>query len=347
MVYTFFNHHKRVYLHLNSMSTQTNPKLLDEVRQYMRLKHYSIHTERSYCDWIRQYIKFHHFQNKSELTVNSEDNIEAFLTYLAIDRNVAASTQNQAMNALVFLYRQVLDQPLEQQIDAVRSKQNRRIPVVLDQTEVMQIIKLMDGVPQLIVKLLYGSGLRITEAVRLRIQDIDFEYKQITVRSGKGNKDRVTTFSGQLEPLMRNHLSKVKQIHEKDLEDGFGEVYLPHALAKKYPNAKSTWGWQYVFPARNRSLDPRSDVVRRHHIDQSVVNKAIKSAVKQLQIAKKVSAHTFRHSFATHLLQRGTDIRTIQALLGHKDLETTMIYTHVLNQGGQGVTSPLDDLDLA
>lgn len=251
------------------------------------------------------------------------------------------------MNALVFLYRQVLNQPLEQQIDAVRSKQSRRIPVVLDQNEVKQIIKLMDGVPQLIVKLLYGSGLRITEVVRLRIQDIDFEYKQITVRSGKGNKDRVTTFSGQLEPLMRNHLSKVKQIHEKDLEDGIGSVYLPHALAKKYPSAESSWNWQYVFPARNRSLDPRSDIVRRHHIDQSVVNKAIKPAVKQLQIAKKGSAHTFRHSFATHLLQRGTDIRTIQSLLGHKDLETTMIYTHVLNQGGQGVTSPLDDLDLA
>ncbi|MEE9346211.1 MAG: integron integrase, partial [Methylococcales bacterium] len=264
--------------------------------------------------------------------------------YLAMERHVAASTQNQAMNALVFLYRRVLDQPLEERIDAVRSSKNRRIPVVLDKDEVKEIITLMDGVPQLIVKLLYGSGLRITEAVRLRVQDIDFEYKQITVRSGKGNKDRVTPFSSKLEPLMRNHLAKINVIHEKDLQDGFGAVYLPHALEKKYTSAATSWGWQYVFPARQRSIDPRSDSMRRHHIDQSVINKAIKLAIKQLGIAKKVSAHTFRHSFATHLLQKGTDIRTIQSLLGHNDLETTMIYTHVLNQGGQGVISPLDDL---
>ena len=346
MVYTCFIS-PRVYLLYIFMSTQSHPKLLDEVRWSMRRGHYSIHTERSYCDWIRQFVKFHGFRDKSELVVNSEERIEAFLTYLAVDRHVAASTQNQAMNALVFLYRHVLKQPLVQQIDAIRSTKNRRIPVVLDQTEVMQIIKLMNGVPQLIVKLLYGSGLRITEAVRLRVQDIDFDYKQITVRSGKGNKDRVTTFSGHLQPLIRNHLSGVKLIHDKDLEDGFGSVYLPYALAKKYSSAETALGWQYVFPARQRSVDPRSQVVRRHHIDQSVVNKAIKSAVRQLQITKKVSAHTFRHSFATHLLQRGTDIRTIQALLGHKDLETTMIYTHVLNQGGHGVTSPLDDLDLS
>ena len=326
------------------MSTHKNPKLLDEVRQFMRLKHYSIHTERNYCDWIRQFVKFHRFTDKSELLVNSAERIESFLSYLALERKVAASTQNQAMNALVFLYRRVLDQPLVERIDAIRSPKNRRIPVVLDKDEVRQTISLMDGVSQLIVKLLYGSGLRITEAVRLRVQDIDFEYQQITVRSGKGNKDRVTPFSSTLEPLMRNHLAKIKVIHEKDLQDGFGAVYLPHALEKKYTSAATSWGWQYVFPARQRSIDPRSDSMRRHHIDQSVINKAIKLAIKQLGIAKKVSAHTFRHSFATHLLQKGTDIRTIQSLLGHNDLETTMIYTHVLNQGGQGVISPLDDL---
>ena len=285
-------------------------------------------------------------QDKAELMIKPEFKVEQFLTYLAVNRNVAVSTQNQAMNALVFLYKQVLDKPLEKRVNAVRSDKQAKIPVVLTLDEVKQVLVLLDGVPQLIVKLLYGSGLRISEAVRLRIQDIDFGYKQITVRSGKGNKDRVTTFSESLEVPLKSHLQRVKLIHENDLDAGFGSVYLPHALAKKYPNAESSWNWQYVFPARNRSIDPRSDVEQRHHIDQSVVNKAIKSAVKQLQIAKKISAHTFRHSFATHLLQRGTDIRTIQSLLGHKDLETTMIYTHVLNQGGQGVTSPLDDLNL-
>ena len=328
------------------MSTRSNPKLLDEVRQRMRIKHYSIHTERSYCDWIRRFVKFHRLADKSELLVNSEGKIEAFLSYLAMERNVAASTQNQAMNALVFLYKQVLDQPLEKRIDAVRSSKNRRIPVVLDKEEVKRIITLMEGVPQLIVKLLYGSGVRITEAVRLRVQDIDFEYKQITVRSGKGNKDRVTTFSSTLDPLIKNHLVKVKLIHEEDLKVGFGAVYLPYALDKKYRSAETEWGWQYVFPARNRAIDPRSGIERRHHVDQSVINKAIKVVVKKLGIAKKVSAHTFRHSFATHLLQKGIDIRTIQALLGHNDLETTMIYTHILNQGGKGVISPLDDLDV-
>jgi integron integrase len=247
------------------------------------------------------------------------------------------------MNALIYLYRHVLNQPLEKTVDAVRSTKNRKIPVVLTQHEVKEIITLMSGVPQLVVKIIYGSGLRITEAVRLRVHDIDFDYKQITVRSGKGNVDRVTTFSNLLMPEVRTHLQRVQLIHDKDLVSNHGAVYLPYALNKKYPNAEKEWGWQYVFPARGLALDPRSDVMRRHHLDQSSVNKAIKVAVKSLNITKRVSAHTFRHSFATHLLQRGTDIRTIQALLGHKDLETTMIYTHVLNQGG-GVTSPLDDL---
>jgi len=269
-----------------------------------------------------------------------------FLSYLATERNVAISTQNQAMNALVFLYKQVLESPLEYKVDAIRSTKERKIPVVLTQEEVKQVLTLLEGVPQLFVKLLYGSGLRISEASRLRVQDVDYDYKQITVRAGKGNKDRVTTFSAQLMPQLKNHLQRVKLIHDEDLKAGYGSVYLPHALSRKYPNADKQWGWQYVFPSRNISTDPRSDVQRRHHIDHSVINKAIKVVVKRLGIIKRVSAHTFRHSFATHLLQRGTDIRTIQALLGHSELETTMIYTHVLNQGGEGVVSPLDDLNL-
>jgi len=328
------------------VSIQKNSKLLDDVRQVMRLNHYSIHTERTYSDWIRQYVKFHKMLNRADLTVTPEAKVEEFLSYLAIQRNVAVSTQNQAMNALVFLYKRVLEQPLEKKVDAIRSTKNRKIPVVLTQEEVKQVITLLEGVPQLVVKLLYGSGLRITEAARLRVQDIDFEYKQITVRSGKGGKDRVTTFSINVMPQIESHLQRVKLIHEKDLDEGYGAVYLPNALSRKYPNAAKSWGWQYAFPARNLSTDPRSGKILRHHIDQSAINKAIKSAVQKLGIVKRVSAHTFRHSFATHLLQRGTDIRTIQALLGHNDLETTMIYTHVLNQGGQGVTSPLDDLNI-
>ena len=327
------------------MSSQQGLKLLDEVKKVMRLKHYALQTERIYCDWIKRYIKFHKMRDRSALS-NGEDKIESFLTHLAMDANVAASTQNQAMNALVFLYKHVLQDPLEKRIDAVRSTKNRRIPVVLTQEEVKQIMMLIDGAPSLVVKLLYGSGLRITEAVRLRVQDIDFDYKQITVRSGKGNKDRVTTFPVSLEQPLKTHLQKIEMIHQQDLKEGFGTVYLPHALARKYPSAAKEWNWQFVYPARTLAVDPRSKIRRRHHLDQSAVNKAIKTTVRKLGITKKVSAHTFRHSFATHLLQRGTDIRTIQALLGHNDLETTLIYTHVLNQGGQGVSSPLDDLGI-
>ncbi|QPK65538.1 integron integrase [Methylomonas sp. LL1] len=326
------------------MSSVNSPTLLDDVRRIMRLKHYSLHTERTYCDWIKQFIKFHRMTERPALFEESEAKIEAFLSHLATERHVAAATQNQAMNALVFLYKQVLNRPLEQRIDAIRAKSHRHMPVVLSVDEVKQVLPRVEGVAQLVVKLLYGSGLRITEAVRLRVQDIDFAYRQVTVRSGKGDKDRVTTFPASMAPLLQNHLEKVKSIHQQDLAAGFGAVYLPFALARKYPNAEREWGWQYLFPARSLSADPLSGITRRHHLDQSLINKAIRAAVRQSGIAKRASAHTFRHSFATHLLQRGTDIRTIQALLGHSELETTMIYTHVLNQGGQGVVSPLDDL---
>jgi len=325
------------------MSTRKQKGLLDEVREVMRLKHYSIHTERTYCEWIRRYVKYHQMEGREDLQ-GGEKKIEQFLTHLAVKSNVSPATQNQAMNSLVFLYKRVLKEPLQDEINAVRAPRKVNIPVVLTREEVRQLIDIMENTPQLIVKLLYGSGLRIMEAVRLRVKDIDYQMKQVTVRSGKGAKDRVTTFPSSIIPLLENHLAKVEILHQQDLRQGYGEVYLPYALARKYPNAGQEWGWQYLFPSRQLSTDPSSGKVRRHHVDPSVVNKAIKVAVKKLGLKKPISAHTFRHSFATHLLERGTDIRTIQALLGHKDVSTTMVYTHVLQQGGHGVLSPLDDL---
>jgi integron integrase len=276
----------------------------------------------------------------------AEAKIESFLTDLAVHANVAPATQNQAMNALVFLYKRVLKHPMKESINAVRADKKINVPVVMTREEVAAVISLMGGTAQVVAKLLYGSGLRIMEAVRLRVKDVDFQMKQLTVRSGKGDKDRFTTFPATLTPLLQNHLTGVKTLHQQDLAQGHGEVYLPHALARKYPAAAKEWGWQYVFPARDLSVDPRSGVTRRHHIDPSVINKAIKVAVRRAGLTKHVSAHTFRHSFTTHLLQRGTDIRTIQQLLGHSDLATTMVYTHILHQGGQGVPSPLDDLGI-
>jgi len=332
------------YSILISVSTQhSGKKLLTEMRDLMRRLHYSIHTERAYCDWVARFVRFHPIDSREALFVDGKQKVEPFLTYLAVQENVAASTQNQAFNSLIFLYKQVLQQPLEG-VSAARSRKEQRVPVVLTREEVKQVLSLLEGTAELITKLLYGCGLRITEAVRLRVQDIDHGYKQVTVRNGKGHKDRVTPFPSNLEPLLMNHLERVQLIHEQDLAKGLGAVYLPFALARKYPNAETEWLWQYVFPSKNLAEDPRSGVTRRHHADQSVVNKAIKRAVDAVGITKKVSAHTFRHSFATHLLQRGTDIRTLQSLLGHKDLKTTMIYTHVLKQGGESVVSPLEDL---
>lgn len=285
------------------MSTlQKDRKLLDEVRDVMRLHHYSIHTERTYCDWIKRYIRYHGMTRRQDL-IDGEANIEAYLTHLAVDKTVAPSTQNQAMNALVFLYKHVLKRPLDGRINAVRAAKKVHVPVVMTREEVARIIALMEGTPQLVVKLLYGSGLRILEALRLRVQDIDYEFKQLTVRSGKGARDRVTPFPSSAIPLFQNHLSRVKVIHEQDLDQGHGEVYMPYALARKYRNAAKEWNWQYVFPARNRAVDPRSGKIRRHHVDPSVVNKAIKVAVRKAGLTKRISAHTFRHSFATHLLQ--------------------------------------------
>jgi len=319
------------------------PTLIEDVRRVLRLHHDSMHTERAYVEWILRFVRFHTMRSRADL-FPAEAKIEALLTDLAIQGNVAAATQNQAMHALVFLYKRVLKQALEDRMNAVRADKKIIVPVVMTRDEVAAVLSLMEGTPQLVAKLLYGSGVRIMEAVRLRVKDIDGAMKPLTVRSGKGDTDRFTTFPVTLTPFLQNHLARVKTLHQQDLAQGHGAVYLPHALARKYPNIAKEWGWQYVFPARNISVDPRSGVTPRHHVDPSVINKAIKVAVRRAGLTKTISAHTFRHSFATHLLQRGTDIRTIQQLLGHNDLATTMIYTHILQQGGQGVPSPLDDL---
>jgi integron integrase len=321
----------------------SGPKLLDEMRRVLRLHHYSLHTERSYVEWVVRYVRFNRMQSRADLQP-AEAKIEAFLTELAANQNVAPSTQNQAMNALVFLYKRVLEQPLEGKIDALRAEEKVHVPVVLTREEVASVISLLEGTPQLVVKLLYGSGLRILEAVRLRVKDVDFAMKQVTVRSGKGDKDRVTTFPATLTPLLQNHVVRVKTVHQQDLAGGLGEVYLPEALGRKYPKAARDWRWQYVFPARDLSVDPRTGVKRRHHLDEATIFRAIKTAVARVGIQKSVSSHTFRHSFATHGLQGGADIRTIQELLGHEDVSTTMIYTHVMGQGGCGMKSPLDAL---
>jgi integron integrase len=322
-----------------------NPKLklLDQVREVMRIKHYSIRTERCYCDWIRRYIHFHKMRLREELCQEPKAKMELFLSDLAVNGRVAAATQNQAFKSLLFLYREVLDQTIEG-VSAVRADRPVRVPVVLTQDETRRVILAMSGTTQLVVKLLYGSGLRLLEGLRLRVQDVDLEMKQVTVRDGKGAKDRYTTLAGVLVPVLREHLAAVRLRHQEDLKNGYGAVYLPGALDRKYPNAAREWRWQYVFPARDLSKDPRSGQVRRHHLDEATIHRAIKAAVARVGIHKSVSSHTFRHSFATHGLQGGADIRTIQELLGHADVSTTMIYTHVMGQGGCGMKSPLDSL---
>ena len=321
------------------METPQPPRLLDQVRHVIRLKHYSLKTEKSYIHYIRDFILFHDKQHPREMGVNE---IRQYLTHLAVTQHVAASTQNVALSALLFLYRQVLNIELPY-IDGIeRAKRPERVPVVFTRSGVKAILVRMDGVQHLIVSLLYGSGLRLSEGLRLRVKDLDFEYRQITVRDGKGEKDRVTMLPVALiEPLERQ-LEKASKMHQQDLAMGYGTVYLPYALERKYPNASREWGWQYAFPSWKRSPDPRSKIVRRHHVYEQSVQRAVKQAIQQAKISKHGGCHTFRHSFATHLLEDGYDIRTVQELLGHKDVKTTMIYTHVLNRGGKGVNSPLD-----
>ena len=315
------------------------PRLLDQVRDRIRVKHYSIRTEQAYLGWVKRFILFH--GKRHPLTLGAPD-VERFLSHLAVEGKVAASTQNQALAAVLFLYKEVLERPLPWLDDLTRAKQPERLPVVLTMGETQLVLGHISGTPGLMVRLLYGTGMRLMECVRLRVKDVDFEMQQITVRDGKGFKDRVTMLPKSLVESLIKHLERVKMMHNEDLAADYGEAYLPHALARKYPNAGRAWGWQYMFPARSVSVDPRSGVTRRHHVDEKALQRAMKQAVRDAGLTKLATPHTLRHSFATHLLESGYDIRTIQELLGHKDVATTMIYTHVLNRGGKGVLSPLD-----
>jgi integron integrase len=315
------------------------PKLLDQVREAARLRHLSLRTEQAYVGWIRRYVLFHDKRHPREM---GAEQIRAFLSDLAVRRRVAAATQNQAFSALLFLYRGVLRLPLPRIEQVERAQKPRRLPVVLTRAEATALLAELSGTSWLVAGLLYGSGLRLLEALRLRVKDLDFAAGTVHVRAGKGAKDRITLLPTRLEAPLKLHMDGVRRLHERDLAAGFGTVELPYAFARKHPGAARSWFWQYVFPASRRGVDPRSGEVRRHHLAESVVQKAVARAVRQAGIAKRASCHTFRHSFATHLLEDGYDIRTVQELLGHKDVRTTMIYTHVLNRGGRGVRSPLD-----
>jgi integron integrase len=319
--------------------SQDSPKLLDRMRAEIRVRHYSIRTEETYLDWARRFILFHGKRHPKDM---GADEVQSFLSYLAVERNVSASTQNQAKSALLFLYRDVLHIELPWLDEVIAAKMGKRLPVVLTPTEMRALLNGMSGTMGLVGALLYGTGMRLLEGLRLRVKDIEFERREIIVREGKGNKDRVTVLPENLILPLQAHLQKVKALHEKDLDAGFGEVYLPNALAAKYPKGARSWGWQYVFPSAVRSVDPRSGIERRHHLYEASVQRAVREAAKIADIHKPVTPHVLRHSFATHLLQAGYDIRTVQELLGHSDVSTTMIYTHVLNKGGKGVVSPLD-----
>ncbi len=315
------------------------PRLMDEVRRHLRLKHYSLRTEQAYTGWVRRFILAN---GKRHPRTMGGPEVERFLSSLAVRANVAAGTQNQALSALLFLYREVLGVRLPWMDQVVRAKRPRRVPTVLTRDEVVRLLTAMDGRPWLIASLLYGTGMRLMECLRLRVKDVDFARAEITVREGKGNKDRRTVLPRSLVDPLQREVERARCLHREDLAAGFGTTRLPHALARKYPRAAAEFGWQFVFPSANRSRDPLDGTLRRHHFDDATLSRALKSARARAGLVKPVSAHTLRHSFATHLLENGYDIRTIQELLGHKDVATTQIYTHVLNRGGRGVLSPLD-----
>lgn len=320
---------------LHARYAEAITRLIAEIRQ----RAYSIRTEQSYVRWVLRFLAFQGHDTADDVT--SED-VRRFLEYLVIKRNVAASTQAQALNALTFFFANVLQRELGVLEGFARSRRPKRLPTVLSPQEVSALLGELHGVHHLMASLMYGSGMRLMECVRLRVQDIDFSYQQIHVRNGKGNKDRVVPLPQKLKQPLRDHLLKVQQCHQDDLAEGFGEVFMPNALARKYPQAAKDWVWQYLFPSGRLSIDPRSKKQRRHHLDESSLQKMIKRAARRVGITKRVSSHTLRHSFATHMLENGYDIRTVQELLGHADVSTTMIYTHVLNKGGHGVRSPLD-----
>jgi len=324
------------------MSNQnTPPKLLDQMRDRIRVKHYSIRTETQYIQWAKRFILFHNKRHPQEMGVTE---VEAFLTHLAVDGHVSASTQNQALSALLFLYKEVLAIDLPWLNNVVRAKQPQRLPVVLTRSEVREVLARMKGMHGLMANMLYGTGMRLMECVRLRVKDVDFERNEILIRDGKGGKDRVTMLPSTVVAGLQAHLEQRRILFDDDYRAGKTNVFLPDALAQKYPNAATEWCWQYIFPAGSYSRDPRSGVERRHHIDEKLLQRAMKKAVQTAGITKPATPHTLRHSFATHLLEAGYDIRTVQELLGHSDVSTTMIYTHVLNKGGRGVLSPLDQL---
>jgi integron integrase len=317
--------------------------LVDRLRERIRFRRYSLRTEQAYVDWVRRFARFHRQRSSSERTA---DDVEQFLSHLAVDLSVAVSTQNQAQSALLFFYREVLRQDLRWLDGVVRPKSPARLPVVLTVESVQKLLRAMQGTHRLLGELLYGTGLRIMEALRLRVKDVDFGRSEILVRDGKGAKDRVTMLPRRLVQPLRRQIARAREIHADDVAEGFGHVWLPPALARKYPSASREWAWQYVFPADRRAGDPRGSEVRRHHISDQSFQRAMREAVRRSGIVKPASPHTLRHSFATHLLEAGYDIRTVQELLGHADVSTTMIYTHVLNRGGRGVASPLDRLSL-
>ncbi len=311
------------------------PKLIDQVKAEIRRRNYSYKTEQAYTRWIVRFVKYHGTVHPKKMGAGE---VEQFLNFLANTKNVAAGTQNQALSALVFLYKEVLGEASLKLNNLQRAKKPKKLPVVLSVEETAALFEHLSGLPALICKLLYGSGLRISEGLRLRVQDIDFDYEQLWVRSGKGNKDRVSLLPQKCIPELKNQIEYVKRLHQKDLSKGFGKTLLPKALSKKYPNEDKTLRWQYVFPSKKISKDPRSGLMHRYHISDRFVQKRLKKA----GLNKKVSCHTLRHSFATHLLQSGYDIRTVQELLGHKNLKTTMVYTHVINKGGNYIKSPVD-----
>ncbi len=318
------------------------PKLVDRMRARLRTLHYSIHTETSYIDWVKRFLQFHGFRHPD--TMGSKE-IELFLNNLAVEKNVAASTQNQALSAILFLYKEVLKTDPGWVAKSRRAKRPEKLPVVFSKREINLILPHLDGVYWLMGHLLYGAGLRLMECVRLRVKDIDFDYDRIVVRHGKGGKDRITMLPKMVKDALRSHLEKVRQIHDRDLANGHGAVHLPFAFERKNPGAAVDWAWQYIFPSHKLSRDPRSGKIRRHHLNHQTLQRKVKKPVQLAGVAKNGSCHSLRHSFATHLLEAGYDIRTIQDLLGHKDLKTTMVYTHVLNSGGRGVISPSDILD--
>jgi integron integrase len=320
------------------------PRLLEQLRAAINRLHYSPRTEERYVHWVKRFIYFSGKRHPAEL---GRAEVTAFLNHLVQERDVAAATQNQALSALLFLYREVIGRPLPWLDELERAKRPVRVPTVLTREEVARLLGAMNGTKWLMASLLYGAGLRLRECLKLRVKDLDFGYRQIVVRDGKGAKDRVTMLPDTLVRPLQAHLAEVKREHERDLAEGFGDVELPHALARKYPRAQYEWGWKFVFPSHKRSSDPKTGVIRRHHVYENYLIRGVKEAVRAARLHKHVSCHTLRHSFATHLLESGYDIRTVQELLGHSSVETTMIYTHVVNKGGRGVVSPLERLRAA